>query len=380
MKLYVYAASRGRHVVVDWGACVGTNVMNLYSALFDDSSELSAAKTGREVQYLRAPGCVNGGVCRGKNEWTPHAKARGDYFPNEPPEDWLPPRARQPGPGGRRDADVWQKEWGMVAQSPAVFRYSEHFAMGLARSLKPEWKAALDAFIHAEFHAPPHHKRPGAGGRREKNAPVTVIGLHFRFGNGEVFARKPTNRTHVCLRTAAAVKKIAASLGYERYRVLVATDDSFAIDVLKEHTDLDVFAREQWRPPEGAGIVFSSWRTKDGADRAATEKAHNAVVSDASTCVRASADMLIDALLLGYADALVLPVPSTFTVLPKLMAQSRGVPYCAFIGQAWKAGAETEPAMPVRCFRRDARSGNVADWIVPVESQGKMTVLGHNFW
>ena len=32
MKLYVYATSRGRHVVVDWGACVGTDVMHLFDS------------------------------------------------------------------------------------------------------------------------------------------------------------------------------------------------------------------------------------------------------------------------------------------------------------------------------------------------------------
>ncbi len=36
MRLYVYAVSRGRHVVADWGACVGTPVANLFSALFGD--------------------------------------------------------------------------------------------------------------------------------------------------------------------------------------------------------------------------------------------------------------------------------------------------------------------------------------------------------
>ena len=68
------------------------------------------------------------------------------------------------------------------------------------------------------------------------------------------------------------------------------------------------------------------------------------VVRDANTCVGAAADMLIDSLLLGYADALVLPVPSTFTILPKVMAHSRGAPSCMFIGDV--AGPEHQEAGP----------------------------------
>ena len=90
--------------------------------------------------------------------------------------------------------------------------------------------------------------------------------------------------------------------------------------------------------------------------------------------------MLIDALLLGYSDALVLPVPSTFTVLPKVMAQSRGAPYCAFAGQYWKKDADRIAAIPIKCFRRDARTGQATDFTVNVESQVERNVLGANFW
>ena len=75
-----------------------------------------------------------------------------------------------------------------------------------------------------------------------------------------------------------------------------------------------------------------------------------------------------------------LPVPSTFTVLPKVMAQSRGAPYCAFTGQSWKKDAVKEAAMPVRCFRRDAKTGQPADFFLTVEAQHHQTVLGSNFW
>lgn len=72
MKLYVYAVSRKRHVVVDWGACVGTSVTNLYAALFNDFNELKAVSG---VQFLNSPLCPNGGVCKGKGEWLEHGKA-----------------------------------------------------------------------------------------------------------------------------------------------------------------------------------------------------------------------------------------------------------------------------------------------------------------
>ena len=73
-----------------------------------------------------------------------------------------------------------------------VFPYAEHFAASLVASLRPEWRAALDAFVAAEF-----------GGGRGRKARKT-IGVHFRFGNGERFGRQPANNTHVTLRTAAA--------------------------------------------------------------------------------------------------------------------------------------------------------------------------------
>ena len=66
MKLYVYAVSRGRHVVADWGACVGTPVANLFSALFGDWNELRAVRP-RENQ-LRTPGCPSG-VCPTGNKF-----------------------------------------------------------------------------------------------------------------------------------------------------------------------------------------------------------------------------------------------------------------------------------------------------------------------
>ena len=205
------------------------------------------------------------------------------------------------------------------------------------------------------------------------------VGVHFRLGNGEKFARMPTNHSQTVLRTAAAVKKLAASLGWERFRVLVATDDPVAIAILRGQTDLDVFAREQWRPPEGAGIVFSSWRVKD-VDKEKSVAAQKEMTKDPDTCVRNSADMLIDSLLLGYADALVLPVPSTFTVLPKVIAHSRGIPYCAFLGQDWHGPKLHEGPVSMTCFRREAKTGHAADWTVEVEPQGHETRLGAKFW
>ena len=47
-------------------------------------------------------------------------------------------------------------------------------------------------------------------------------------------------------------------------------------------------------------------------------------VESGESCVRNSADMLLDSLLLGYADALVLPMASTFSVLPKVRFSTYG--------------------------------------------------------
>ena len=364
MRLYVYAMSRGRHVVVDWGACVGTPVANLFSALFGDWNELRAANP-RENQ-LRTPGCP-AGVCPTGNAFKEAAKSRRSFFPNEPPEDWQPPGVKVE----RRHPSktLWQGEWGLFNLHADIFKYSEHFAASMVKALRPEIKARLDDFIQKEF---------SPRGRRR----TRIIGVHFRFGNGEKFGRRPANSTHVVLRTAAAVEKVQAALGYENVRVLVATDDASALDTLRKHTSLDVFARPQWRPPPGAGIVFSSWRTKDHLDdkiKEATEAAHREVVRDANTCVGAAADMLIDSLLLGYADALVLPVPSTFTILPKVMAHSRGAPSCMFIGETWRDLNIKKRDLELTCVRRD-RGGRASDFRLTVPPQGKASWLGARFW
>ena len=103
------------------------------------------------------------------------------------------------------------------------------------------------------------------------------------------------------------------------------------------------------------------------------------MVKDANTCVGAAADMLIDSLLLGYADALVLPVPSTFTVLPKVMAHSRGAPSCMFIGETWRDLNIKKRDLELTCVRRD-RSGRASTSRLTVPPQGRADWLGARFW
>ncbi|KAH8095954.1 hypothetical protein JL720_3291 [Aureococcus anophagefferens] len=313
-----------------------------------DRTELAAVRTGKVPQAIRAPGCPDG-TCASKGSWLDIGKRDGSFFPNEPPEEWLPPGARV----GHKKGDathknMFQKEWGMFMVLP----YAEHFAAGMVAALRDEWRELLDDFIQKEFHrgAPPR----GAA-RRGPHDRVHVVGVHFRLGNGEKFARMPTNHTHVVLRAAAGVKKVAAQLGYDRFRVLVATDDP-------------------WRPPAGAGIVFSSWRVKE-VDKDKSVAAQKEMTGSADACLRNSADMLIDS---SWATrTLVLPVPSTFTVLPKVMAHSRGAPYCAFLGRRGRAGLHEAHRHPLP---KDAKTGHASDWTVAVEPQGRASALGATFW
>ena len=67
MKTYVWAVSRGKHVVVNWGSCLGPKmenlVRNMYSALFDDWNE--AVGFRREDRHmLMSPACGGDGWCR----------------------------------------------------------------------------------------------------------------------------------------------------------------------------------------------------------------------------------------------------------------------------------------------------------------------------
>ena len=66
----------------------------------------------------------------------------------------------------------------------------------MVKALRPEIKERLDEFIQKEF---------SPRGRRR----TRIIGVHFRFGNGEKFGRRPANSTHVVLRTAAAVERVS---------------------------------------------------------------------------------------------------------------------------------------------------------------------------
>ena len=89
--------------------------------------------------------------------------------------------------------------------------------------------------------------------------------------------------------------------------------------------------------------------------------------------------MLIDSLLLGYADALVLPVPSTFTILPKVMAHSRGAPSCMFIGETWRDLNIKKRDLELTCVRRD-RAGRASDFQLKVPVQGRASWLGARWW
>ena len=129
MRLYVYAVSRGRHVVADWGACVGTPVANLFSALFGDWNELRAVKP-RENQ-LRTPGCPSG-VCPTGNKFKEAAKSRRSFFPNEPPDDWQPPGTRVE--SKHPSKTLWQGEWGLFNLHADIFRYAEHFAASIVKA------------------------------------------------------------------------------------------------------------------------------------------------------------------------------------------------------------------------------------------------------
>mmetsp|Transcript_34104 Transcript_34104/g.109423 ORF Transcript_34104/g.109423 Transcript_34104/m.109423 type:complete len:429 (+) Transcript_34104:220-1506(+) len=341
MKVYVYALSRSKGVVVDWGACVGTDVTNLWSEFFENQDELAAGAGGKRDEWIQVDADA---------------------------VDWRPPST-----GRLRSI---HKEWELAFAHASVAPYASRFAALLARSLKPRWRSRLGRFLLKEFHSTKKKK---------------VIGVHFRLGNGEQFSRKPVNTTKTVLRAAAAARQLATSLGFSSWRLFVATDDTDALELLRTHApDLDVFARPQWRPPKGAGVAFSSWRLDDGLVDSPDlkERAHLDLVRDGESCVANSGDMLLDALLLGYTDALLLTVPSTFSVLPKAMAYARHVPFCAFLhyGAAPKkkttgvaagpppglslltpGGATADPSLVVTCFRQHDGRVAVTNLAIPAD-------------
>ena len=90
-------------MVVDWGACVGTDVKNLFDALFSGWSELRAVETGRRTQPLYAPGCP-AGVSGGGGALT-----TGHGFPTWAPPTGSPPKCHgswPPAPGGAHTGSV----------------------------------------------------------------------------------------------------------------------------------------------------------------------------------------------------------------------------------------------------------------------------------
>lgn len=144
LKAFIFAASRGRRVVVDWNPC-GKDVPNLWVALFRDWPEVRAARRPRkELLRLAAPGC-------GKEPggWLKCAEARGNIITNGASLTWRPPngmRGRLAGPllGA-------PKEWGLDVLAPGVFPYAEHFAAHLAHNLREPFRRDLRRFAKRVF-------------------------------------------------------------------------------------------------------------------------------------------------------------------------------------------------------------------------------------
>lgn len=308
LKTFVFAASRRMRLSVDWGPCAG--VKNVYSELFEDTELVWAYSPGRLL--------CNGRLCDKRQYFD-------SIYNNEPPNEWYPP-------GSAKIKVVSQREWGLEVLSAPVAAYSVRFTEDLVSALKPQWRRDVEEFVRTSF------------GRRP------VLGVHFRFGNGEKFGRRPHNTTVLVLKAAKAIEALQEAYG-ERFIVFVASDDPVAIDAISQGGRFDVVHRVQWRPPKGAGVVFSSWGNREihVDDNDARKRAHHDMVRDTEGCVRRSADMLIDALLLGYADIQLFTVASTFTVLPHVMAFARGAPTCLFLHTNVATLPQDRNGLPLSC-------------------------------
>uniref|UniRef100_A0A7S3JQY2 GT23 domain-containing protein n=1 Tax=Aureoumbra lagunensis TaxID=44058 RepID=A0A7S3JQY2_9STRA len=361
MKGYTYALSRGKQTVVNWGPCVGTEVKNIYTEFFDDVPyELIGYDETKTVFYSKK--CPDNGVCANRSQWETLAQTKTAnpefdddiYIDNEPMLNWFPPDSKIQSGTRISFPAVQAKEWHLEFLHKDIAPYASRFAALQIKYLKPRWRQALEQFKNDEKFS--HHA-------------TRIIGIHFRIGNGEHFSRKPQNITQLLLYTASALRQMSTFFGFignqrRSLRVFVATDDFTVLDLLRKLApDFDFFSREQWRPPPGAGVVFSSWTLKSRfiQDPNANQIAKNTLTDSAESCVSKSADMLIDSFLLGYADAMLLTVPSTFSVLPKAMAFARHVPFCAFLyGTSMKKLPRfhlylaDDTSIPLTCFRQVA--------------------------
>ena len=62
-----------------------------------------------------------------------------------------------------------------------------------------------------------------------------------------------------------------------------------------------------------------------------------------------------------------------------LTTDGRGAPYCAFIGEEWQRDVSTVD-LTLRCFRRDPKTKQAADWTVTVRREGGLSHLGASYW
>ena len=130
-----------------------------------------------------------------------------------------------------------------------------------------------------------------------------------------------------------------------------------------------------------SGVVFGNWRPADVDEPTKARDVRAEVQRTNETCVSNALDALLDSLLLGYSDALVLPIASTFSLLSKVIATSRGRPHCAFLSeQSFRKPSAIHAPMRLQCFRKHRSSPKVTAFDVMVPPQGARNAFATAWW
>ena len=108
----------------------------------------------------------------------------------------------------------------------------------------------------------------------------------------------------------------------------------------------ELLVREQWRPPEGSGVL-TSFGLKNavcgsaitgaaGRDKRENHTSGQAFDGCPSRCSDAWADLWIDSVLLSAADAVLAGRPSSFLLMPRAMVLRQGKVWC----DSWPWGSD----------------------------------------
>jgi len=163
---------------------------------------------------------------------------------------------------------------------------------------------------------------------------ASIIGVHLRLGNGEEAAIKDNRPPSIpqqevfkyVSQTADRIAKEVLDVSADSIRIFVASDSHSAMEEFQRFDPRVFFFSGGTWLHEGQGVPIGNYPGKDEA------------------CLDLERTVMLETVLLGYADVLLTPQWSEITAISKNLALSRGAHWCE--NQQWlsKSGNIPDPA------------------------------------